>query len=75
MQNAELPADMPPPFEGLTHKQWRALRAATDMGFFERPQQATAAEVAESLDVTRTTFLYHLRNAENHVFTAVCERE
>jgi PAS domain S-box-containing protein len=53
----------------LTAKQEQALRAATIAGFFERPQRATAAEVAETLGVSRSTFLHHLRNAEQTVFT------
>ena len=37
-------------------------------GFFECPQQATAADVADALGVVRTTFLHHLRSAERKVF-------
>ena len=52
----------------LTPKQEAALRAAVATGFFDRPQRATAAEIAEMLDVSRTTFLRHLREAERQVF-------
>jgi PAS domain S-box-containing protein len=58
----------PVTFETLTQKQEDALRAATLAGFFERPQQATAADVAKTLDVSRSTFLHHLRNAEHEIF-------
>jgi predicted DNA binding protein len=64
--------DLPPPFGSLSDKQWDAIRTATEMGFFQRPQQATAEEVATRLDITRSTFLYHLRAAEHQVFSAVC---
>ncbi|ESS06231.1 MAG: putative DNA binding protein [uncultured archaeon A07HB70] len=56
------------PFGGLTCKQKEALRAATCLGFFHRPQQANAGEVAKRLDISRSTFLYHLRMAERKVF-------
>jgi PAS domain S-box-containing protein len=63
------PEDGPPTrFESLTDKQEEALRAATVAGFFERPQQANATDVADSLGISRSTFLHHLRNAERAVF-------
>lgn len=52
---------------GLTQKQADALKAAYFNGFFERPQVSTAAEVAETLDISRTTFLHHLRAAERRL--------
>jgi PAS domain S-box-containing protein len=55
-------------FEGLTEKQEAALRAATLAGFFQRPQQASADDVAETLGVSRSTFLHHLRRAEQKIF-------
>lgn len=58
----------PPALEPLSEKQLEAVRAATEAGFFARPQEATAEEVAEQLDVSRSTFLYHLRGAEEVVF-------
>jgi PAS domain S-box-containing protein len=60
--------NQPVAFESLTQKQEDALRAATLAGFFERPQRATAADVAQTLDVSQSTFLHHLRNAEHEVF-------
>jgi PAS domain S-box-containing protein len=60
--------ERPTPFGGLTRKQEDALRAATLAGFFERPQEASASEVAETLGVSSSTFLHHLRNAERKVF-------
>ena len=48
----------------LTDKQLEALRTALRMGFFDRPQRATANDVADLLDVSRSTFLHHLRGAE-----------
>jgi hypothetical protein len=60
--------DHPSAFSGLTKKQENALRAASLSGFFQRPQQASAEDVAETLDSSASTFLHHLRNAERTVF-------
>ena len=60
--------ERPGPFGALTRKQEDALRAATLAGFFKRPQAASASEVAETLGVSSSTFLHHLRNAERTVF-------
>lgn len=61
-------AEPPIPFGQLTDKQAAALQAATVAGFFERPQAASAGEVAETLDISQSTFLHHLRVAERTVF-------
>ena len=53
---------------GVTGKQQEALRTATYLGCFDRPQQATAGEVAEVLEISRSTFRHHLRGAEQRVF-------
>jgi len=53
---------------GVTGKQQEAIRTATYLGCFDRPQQATAGEVAEVLEISRSTFLDHLRGAEQRVF-------
>jgi PAS domain S-box-containing protein len=60
--------DHPSPFSGLSIKQEDALRAASLSGFFERPQQASAEDVADTLGSSPSTFLHHLRNAEQAVF-------
>ena len=59
----------PSPFALLTVKQQQALRAATVAGFFERPQGSTAASIAETLGISQSTFLHHLRAAERKVFS------
>jgi PAS domain S-box-containing protein len=55
----------------LTKKQEDALRAASLSGFFARPQEASAEAVAETLGISASTFLHHLRNAEQTVFRDV----
>ena len=62
-------ATVPSPFESLTIKQEQALRAATVAGFFERPQNSTAADIAETIGISQSTFLHHLRAAEQKVFS------
>lgn len=45
----------------LTEKQETALRTAFHADYFESPRGSTAEEVAEALDITGPTLLYHLR--------------
>ena len=54
--------------DSLTAKQLVALEAAYHQGYFERPRQQSAVEIAESLDITHTTYLQHLRVAERKLF-------
>lgn len=56
------------PADTLTQRQEDALRAATLLGFFDRPQRARAEDVAEALGVSRSTALQHIRRAEAKVF-------
>jgi predicted DNA binding protein len=52
----------------LTEKQRQALRAAYYSGYFEQPKANSAEEVSDSLGVSRSTFLQHLRSAQRKVF-------
>jgi len=54
--------------DSLTERQNDALRAATLLGFFERPQRARAQDVAEALGVSRPTALQHIRRGEEKIF-------
>lgn len=56
---------------GLTPAQTEALRRAHEMGYFEVPKGATAAEVADSLGVSKSAFVERLRRAEAAVFGRV----
>ena len=58
-------------FGGLTLKQRRALISALDQGYYEMPRNATAGEIAKRLGVPRTSYVDHLRKAENKVLGAV----
>jgi len=58
-------------FGGLTVKQRRALISALDQGYYQMPRSATAGEIAKRLSVPRTSYVDHLRKAENKVLQAV----
>lgn len=54
--------------DSLTTKQLVALEAAYHQGYFDRPRRQSAVEIANSLDITHTTYLQHLRVAERKLF-------
>jgi predicted DNA binding protein len=54
-------------FEGLTERQAEALLLAHRHGHYVSPRSTTAAAIAASLGLSRSTFEEHLRKAENHV--------
>ena len=56
---------------GLTEKQAAALRAAYHHGYYEQPRKSSAAAIAESLGVAHSTYLQHLRAAQQKVFEAI----
>jgi predicted DNA binding protein len=55
----------------LTPAQAASLRRALAMGYFEVPRAATAGEVADALDISKTAFLERLRRAQASVFGAM----
>lgn len=55
----------------LTDRQLEALRTAYEAGYFERPRRANAMEVAEQLDISRSTFAEHLAAAQRKLFEDV----
>jgi predicted DNA binding protein len=61
-------------FDSLTEKQAEALRVATFAGFFERPQRASGSDIADTLGVTSSTALRHIRAAERKVFDAAFKK-
>ena len=58
-------------FGELTQKQRRALISALDQGYYRMPRSATAGEIAKKLSVPRTSYVDHLRKAENKILQAV----
>lgn len=51
--------------------QRKALEVAVRMGFFARPQGATAADVAKALDTSRSTVTRRIRAGEKAVFSSL----
>ena len=49
---------------GLTVKQREVLIMAIERGYFESPARTSAEEMARSSDLSRSTFMEHLRKAE-----------
>lgn len=57
----------------LTHRQLEALVAAIHAGYYETPRRLTAEELAERMDLARSTFQEHLRKAERGVMEGFAE--
>lgn len=57
----------------LTDRQLEVLRTAHGMGYFERPREANASEVAATLDISPATLREHLQAAQSKVFADVLE--
>jgi predicted DNA binding protein len=52
---------------GLSPNQEAALRSAVEHGYYESPREVDVGELAEHLDVPRSTLTYRLRRAEEHL--------
>jgi PAS domain S-box-containing protein len=52
----------------LTDRQETALRTAIVGGFFQWPRDSTGEELAETMDIGRSTFHQHLRAAQRKIF-------
>lgn len=62
-------------FEELTDKQQRALAMAYFNGYFERPRDHNATDVAQKLGVSRQTFTQHLRAGQRKLFAELFEAD
>ena len=51
----------------LSPKQEAALQAAVEHGYYESPREIDVGELAEHLNVPRSTLTYRLRRAEEHL--------
>lgn len=58
----------------LTARQFEALEAARDLGYYEVPREADLAAVADALDCTRSTASELLRRAERALVDAALVR-
>ncbi|WP_336135646.1 helix-turn-helix domain-containing protein [Natronomonas amylolytica] len=52
----------------LTPTQAEALQTAHEMGYFDVPKRATAEEVADAIDISKTAFLERLRRGQSELF-------
>lgn len=59
--------------EELTDRQLEVLRLAYHSGYFDRPRNRTAEDIAEILDVSHPTVGRHLREAERKIFALLLE--
>lgn len=57
----------------LTDRQLEVLETAHEMGYFAHPKGANAGQVADALDVTRSTFTEHLAAAQSKLLDAVLD--
>ncbi|WP_458209877.1 GAF domain-containing protein [Haladaptatus sp. NG-SE-30] len=55
----------------LTPRQQEILQLAYRSGFFESPRVQTGKELSDVLDLSQSTFNYHLRGAERSIFEVV----
>ena len=58
-------------FSGLTNKQVDALLTAYAQGYFRFPRGTDLQTIASKEKISRTTFLEHLKKAENKIITAL----
>jgi predicted DNA binding protein/putative methionine-R-sulfoxide reductase with GAF domain len=61
--------------ESLTDRQRTVLRTAYLSDYFTSPRGSSSAEVAEALDVTGPTILYHLRRGQRKLLEAFFETD
>lgn len=62
------PSESGSPLESLTEKQETVLHNAYVRGYFERPREVSATELAERLGIARATMTQHLRAAQRKLF-------
>ena len=61
------------PVAALSDRQREALFAASDLGYYDHPRQATHADVADRLDCAPNTVCDHLQKAEKKVMASVLD--
>ncbi|MBX0302183.1 helix-turn-helix domain-containing protein [Haloarcula salinisoli] len=61
------------PAAALTDRQFEAVAAAVDCGYYDEPREGSTAEVAEALDCSPGTAAEHLRKAEARVMGRLVE--
>lgn len=59
------------PASKLSERQWEAIEAAVDLGYYDRPRRATHEDVADRLGCAPNTASQHLQDAEAKLVHAV----
>lgn len=59
----------------LTDRQLEVLEKAYEMGYFERPKQANATEIADQMGIAQSTFTEHLMSAQRKLLDDALETE
>ncbi|MFC6942628.1 helix-turn-helix domain-containing protein [Salinirubellus sp. GCM10025818] len=67
----QFPSARANPASELSDRQWEALEAALDLGYYDQPREATHEEIAETLDCAPSTASTHLQKAEARLVHAV----
>lgn len=70
MSDPEFGSDSDSKAEQLSQRQREMFLLACDMGYYSWPRETTTREMADQLDITKTTFLEHLRKAEAKLLNA-----
>ncbi|SIR57090.1 helix-turn-helix domain-containing protein [Natronorubrum thiooxidans] len=60
--------------ELLTTRQREIIEAAHELGYFEYPKGANATDVAEELDIARSTLTEHLAAGQTKLLNAILEK-
>ncbi|ELY47480.1 helix-turn-helix domain-containing protein [Natronorubrum sulfidifaciens] len=60
--------------ELLTTRQREIIETAHECGYFEYPKGANATDVADELDIARSTFTEHLAAAQTKLMAAILEK-
>jgi predicted DNA binding protein len=58
----------------LTEKQLSMVNQAYNNGFFLHPRKTNARKIANELGIAHTTFLTHIRKAQNRIFKVLFEQ-
>lgn len=51
--------------DSLTPRQRDAILLANNLGYYEWPRKMNASQLAEHMNITKSTLIEHLRKAEN----------
>lgn len=65
------PSPESPNISQLSDRQREVFLLAREHGYYGWPREVTARELADMLDITKTTFLEHLRKAESKLLMSV----